>query len=249
MASGTVIIERRYCGPPNSGNGGYVAGRLANFVESEGVEVTLRSPPPLETEMSVSEQDDGITALMLGDQVVAMARPADVNVGMFPRITCEDAEAAAESTIPAEMHALPTCFVCGPNRHRPDGLCIFAGPVDPDDVGWRGVLAAPWVPGRDLAGPYGAIAPEFVWAALDCPSGYALFEPDQIKPILLGRLAATIHSLPRPDEELVVVARRTGRDGRKLFSESALVSADGKMLAGARATWIVVDRSVQVGSS
>ena len=28
----SIIIDRRYCGPPNSGNGGYVCGRLARHI-------------------------------------------------------------------------------------------------------------------------------------------------------------------------------------------------------------------------
>ena len=43
----SIIINRRYCGPPNSGNGGYVCGRLARHI-SGGAEITLRSPPPLD---------------------------------------------------------------------------------------------------------------------------------------------------------------------------------------------------------
>ena len=37
MAS--IIIEKRYCGPPNSGNGGYVCGRLAQHIP--GVDARL----------------------------------------------------------------------------------------------------------------------------------------------------------------------------------------------------------------
>ena len=47
----SIIIDRRYCGPPNSGNGGYVCGRLARHISvgtPDGVEVTLRAPPPLD---------------------------------------------------------------------------------------------------------------------------------------------------------------------------------------------------------
>ena len=28
----SIIIDKRYCGPPNSGNGGYVCGRLARHI-------------------------------------------------------------------------------------------------------------------------------------------------------------------------------------------------------------------------
>jgi hypothetical protein len=39
----------------------------------------------------------------------------------------------------------------------------------------------------------------------------------------------------------------TGRDGRKLFANSALLSSTGETLAVAQTTWIVVDRRVQLG--
>jgi len=48
----SIIIDRRYCGPPNSGNGGYVCGRLARHIEG-GAEITLRAPPPLDKPLDV----------------------------------------------------------------------------------------------------------------------------------------------------------------------------------------------------
>ena len=47
-----VIIDRRFCGPPDSGNGGYVCGLTAGFLDGEA-EVTLRRPPPLDTPLDV----------------------------------------------------------------------------------------------------------------------------------------------------------------------------------------------------
>jgi hypothetical protein len=43
--TGSLSVARRFCGPPDSGNGGYVCGFFVGFVE--GAEVTLRLPPPL----------------------------------------------------------------------------------------------------------------------------------------------------------------------------------------------------------
>jgi hypothetical protein len=44
--TGSLNVARRFCGPPDSGNGGYVCGFIAGFVEG-AAEVTLRLPPPL----------------------------------------------------------------------------------------------------------------------------------------------------------------------------------------------------------
>src|SRR5436190_4787386 len=43
----SIIIGKRYCGPPNSGNGGYVCGRLASHIPGDA-EIMLRAPPPLD---------------------------------------------------------------------------------------------------------------------------------------------------------------------------------------------------------
>ncbi len=52
----SIIIDKRYCGPPNSGNGGYVCGRLARYIPG-GAEVTLRAPPPLDKQLDVVATD------------------------------------------------------------------------------------------------------------------------------------------------------------------------------------------------
>ena len=44
--TGSLIVERRFCGPLDSGNGGYVCGPIAGFVEGPA-EVALRLPQPL----------------------------------------------------------------------------------------------------------------------------------------------------------------------------------------------------------
>src|SRR5262249_554954 len=52
--SGMVMIEARYNGPRDSGNGGWSAGTFAALVDRPaGTVVTLRLPPPLEKSLSV----------------------------------------------------------------------------------------------------------------------------------------------------------------------------------------------------
>src|SRR6267154_1295695 len=69
----SVIIDKRYCGPPNSGNGGYICGRLARHIPG-GAEVTLRAPPPLDRPLDVAAMDDGSWELRDGAAVVAIGR-------------------------------------------------------------------------------------------------------------------------------------------------------------------------------
>ena len=54
----SLVIDRRFRGPPNSANGGYVCGCLARHVAGDA-EVTLRAPPPLERPLDVLTKADG----------------------------------------------------------------------------------------------------------------------------------------------------------------------------------------------
>jgi hypothetical protein len=85
------------------------------------------------------------------------------------------------------------------------------------------------------------VAAEVVWAALDCPSGWAV-DDFQREGVLLGRMAARVLNLPRLGEPLVVLGWRVGEDGRKRHAASALLTPGGEVLAAARSTWIVPGR-------
>ena len=69
MTMATLSIDRRFCGPPGSGNGGYTAGRLAALI-GDPAEITLRRPPPLEAEMRI-ERAGSRLLLMHGDDLIA----------------------------------------------------------------------------------------------------------------------------------------------------------------------------------
>ncbi|HET9535716.1 MAG TPA: hypothetical protein VFP43_10280, partial [Mesorhizobium sp.] len=147
-------------------------------------------------------------------------------------------------------HKLPSCFVCGPARAAGDGLRIFVGPLAGGPFRKTGPLAGAWVPFAGLAGGDGRVASEFLWAALDCPSGFACIaanQPGIDELILLGRMSARIDERPRPGDRCVLTAWPTGRDGRKLFASSALLGPEGEVLAVAQATWLIVDRQVLLG--
>ena len=246
-----VTIEKRFCGPPNSANGGYACGLLANAMGGSG-EVTLRAPPPLDRRLDLVAAADGTVELQDAQTVLATGRPRALDIGEIPSANLAAAATAAARTVFADpsSHPLPGCFVCGPGRARGDGLRIFVGPLAARQ-GQPEAVASPWTPSADLGGDNGRVGCEFVWAALDCPSGFACqgrqLGMSGIEPILLGRMAAHIGQCPQPGEECVIVAWPTGRDGRKLFANSALLAHDGKLLAIAQATWLIVGRDVQLG--
>jgi hypothetical protein len=218
-----MIVPRRFNGPPDSGNGGYTCGLVAGILGSVA-EVTLRLPPPLDRELEVVRRD-GRVEIRDGAALVAEAEPAVLELDVPAPVSVEEAEAASRHYAGFTHHAYNTCFVCGPQRE--DGLRVYAGPVE----GRPGLVASPWVP------PEG-VRPELVWAALDCPSGWAV-DDFQREGVLLGRMAAEIARLPEPRQEHVVMGWRVGEDGRKRFAGSALLTVDGEVLARARSTWIV----------
>lgn len=239
---GTINIARRFRGPPSSANGGYTCGRLAAFLDGPA-EVTLRRPPPLERDLEVREAEDGAVALMDGEALVATARPAGVSVSI-PAPGFEEAAEASRRTFDPAKHKLPMCFVCGPDRD--DGLRIFCGPVV--DADWSGPVAAPWVPEDWMGDESGRTAPELLWAVLDCPTAFAAGSAEGFPTILLGRQAVAIARRPRVGEKCVVTARQLAREGRKYFCEATLSGEDGEAVAACKATWIEVERAVQVGA-
>ncbi|HKN99825.1 MAG TPA: hypothetical protein VJX10_22080, partial [Pseudonocardiaceae bacterium] len=54
-----IVVEPRYSGPPNRGNGGYVSGLLAAHVDGTA-EVTLRGPTPLGVRLTVEHHAGGV---------------------------------------------------------------------------------------------------------------------------------------------------------------------------------------------
>ena len=232
-----LLIDARYNGPPGSGNGGYSCGTVAAaLTEGNGIpEVTLRTPPPLNTPLRVESRDDGIVVLA-GDVLVAEGHRIEDGLDSPDAVDFETAVAASEGYAGFQHHSYPGCFVCGPERALGDGLRIFAGAV-PN----RRVVAAPWIPNESVADDDGLVRPEVLWGALDCPSwfAHAAFETWEGRP-LLGRLAAEIFERPRAGDRLVSVAWPTSRDGRKIYSGAALFTDDGTLLARSRATWLTV---------
>ena len=217
-----MIVPGRYNGPPDSANGGYACGLVAGLLDGVA-EVTLRLPPPLDRELGVV-REDGRVEVRDGDAVVAEGEAVELDLDVPAPVSIEAADEASKGYEGFVHHAYNTCFVCGPERE--DGLRVYAGPVG----GRPGLLAAPWTPGE--------VGPELVWAALDCPSGWAV-DDFQREGVLLGRMAARIDRLPTPGELHVVLGWRIGEDGRKRHAGSALLTADGEVLARARSTWIV----------
>lgn len=228
-------IEPRFCGPAESGNGGFSSGLLAEAL-GRPVEVTLRAPPPLGIGLRLEPAADGGGRLWAGETLVAEAKPSTLSLEVPEPVNWQDAERAQAEFIGYHEHPYPQCFVCGPRRVERDGMRIFPGPV-----AGRQLVAAPWEVPDDLCDASGRLSTRFAWSALDCPSwfGYASFAPE-VPTVLLGRLAAGIERAPHAGERCVVVGWSDGRDGRRISCGSALYDAAGTCIARAKSTWVAL---------
>jgi hypothetical protein len=229
IEAATVVLPRRFCGPPDSANGGYAAGTLARYLHGPS-EVTLRLPPPLDRPLMV-EREAACTVLRDGDTVVADASATAVDVNALRPVDLDTARAVSLSSPFRDVarHPFPTCFVCGPERAEGDGLRLFPGRVPGTDS-----FATAWIPAE--------ISEEMIWAALDCPSGAVIYLDEHAPPAhVLGRIAARVDHPPEPGMPHVIMSWPLGREGRKVFSASAIYDSHARVCAIARATWIRVD--------
>ena len=171
-----LTIPSRFCGPPGSGNGGYICGRIAAYLDGQ-VTVTLRRPAPLATPLAVERDGDSSVRIHNGCTLIAEAAssPGSPALEIPGPVSMAEARTAAGRARYYADPFFPACFVCGPGRQLGDGLRIFPGPVAGDQ--YR-VIA--WPGGRDgrkltagsaLLGPGGQVlaAARTVWLTVPRP--------------------------------------------------------------------------------
>lgn len=250
----SLTVAQRFCGPPDSGNGGWTSGALAALAAHPedrcrawpAMEATLRMPPPLDQRLTVSQQAAGpVTTLSRGADLVAEVRTVEDDVLAVEPVPAAEARAASAGYPGHRSHPFPTCFVCGTGREEGDGLRIFPGPVTPAADGSLRV-AATWTPHASTREDFHEYVDEvpraglaMTWAALDCTGGWAGDLEERL--MVLGRMTAGIDALPAIGEEHVVVGQRLGTEGRKTFTATTLYDADGRVVGRARHTWIAID--------
>jgi hypothetical protein len=230
--AGRVLIPRRFNGPPASANGGYTCGLIARYVGGPAA-VSLRSPPPLDTALQLTRGPDGEIVLRHRDLLVAEGGPADP-LDLEPPVRPTVAQARESLRRHPWLngrHPFSDCYVCGAGRH--DGLGLHFG----DLRGHPGVTAALLVADETVPHDARGLVPEIAWGALDCPSYVpALWEAD-VPSLLAWMHAEVLEPIPL-GEPIVATGWLLGAEGRKHYTASALLSADGQLLARARHLWV-----------
>ena len=218
----TVTIAEHFNGPPLTGNGGYVCGVIAKAI-GPSARIGLFLPPPLEKPLTLQQTEGGTVFLRDGQAVVGEGVQGRPDVSIPPPPSLEAAAAASERFAgrDPDQHAFPSCFVCGPLRD--DGLRLFPGPLD-------GGLACVWRPQ--------STDPLLVWAALDCPSGFACMPEGSAS--VLALMTASIEAPVVAGRDYVVSAWKLFSEGRKHRGASAIHDADGALIASAEALWITL---------
>ena len=228
-----LSISPRFRGPPRSGNGGYVCGRIAAHLGTTA-RVRLKVPPPLDVELRL-ESSGQQAQLFHGEILIGEGSNAELDLQVPASPSFEQAESSSRSFVGFHEHPFPGCFVCGPEREPSDGLRIFPGAT-----GESSIVAAPWIPDSSLEDNDGIIKPEFLWSALDCTGAFAILPMQGEVAIVLGELTASISGAARREELLVVVGWKLGVEGKKHFAGSAIYNTDGQVIAKASAVWIEV---------
>ena len=240
--SETLTIPARFNGPPGSANGGYTCGRVAQVVGAEEVEVSLRTPPPLERPLDVV-RDGARVELRDCDTLVAEGGTTELLLEVpaaLPRAEVAKAEESGRETW-TEKHPFPGCVVCGPERDPGDGMRIFPAVLSGRD----GLYGACWTPSEQDGDCDGWVLPELVWAALDCPTSAPVANFGDGPPMVLASLAARLGCPVRVGEPHTILSWGLDVDGRKRRAAAALYDSDGILTCASRALWIELRQPAQ----
>lgn len=232
-----IIVAQQFCGPPNSGNGGYVCGVIAKDIEGPATSV-LRARVPLDVHLSLLTEDGAVHLKDAEGALVGRATPADRALLPIPP-EAPSMRAAREAGARYVGHVdriHPICFTCGPERREGDGLRVFPGQIEGAPAGH---VACVWTPHMDFADPQGLAPVEVIWAALDCPGFFAWVGKEGRHGALLGTMTGEVIRRPRCGHDYIVMAWPLERSGRKETAGVALFAMNGELLARGHQVWII----------
>ncbi len=235
----TFNLARRYRGALEngqfSGHGGYFCGEVAERVPGLSA-LTIRKRIPLERGLTIKESSGRIT-VHDGDDVVGDSEVRDgrIRVTLPAPISLEEALDAGKRFAGFSRPEFFECFVCGCRREPGDGLRIFTGEVG-EPINGEKQLAGVWYPHASMLSPDGFVKPELIWAALDCPGGWAI--PKECKTLVLQ--VDILAPVPGGCPVVVRGWLQEPVDGSRSsrFAGSALLDESGNVLALGGAKWI-----------
>jgi hypothetical protein len=140
-----LTINGRFQGPAHMGNGGYVAGLLAQPLGNQA-QVRLHRPAPLDRPLHWQQAVSGHIRLCDGQALIAEASPVYLGLSLPPLPSYTAVLAAQQEAEYGRDHPFPDCFVCGPNRPAGDGLGLR-----PTYLPDYNLVAATWTPPAALA--------------------------------------------------------------------------------------------------
>lgn len=229
----TIRIPAGLNGPRATANGGVAAGTLAALLDGP-VQVRLSSPPPMATDLRVSDEDEWLVARDPDGTEVLAARSAPPPDVVVPALE----PAWVGDGAPFAAHPAATCVVCGPAR--PDGLRLFPAPV----VDEPSVLATWWTPPDWSIDDTGHLRPDLLWGVLDCPGALAIMHrADEPTFAALVRIDTEVLAPVRAGERVLVVGFALEADGRKRAAGTAVLGEDRELRAHTRQLTITVPPS------
>ena len=233
------VVARQFCGPPTSGNGGYVCGVLAKDIAGPATSV-LRARPPLDEQLDLGVHQ-GVCQMTSQADGVLIGTGVASDGAILPSIpeppTLQAAREAGARCPGLTERIHPICFTCGSERAQGDGLRVFAGQIEGAPAGH---VACAWTPDIAFADAEGLMPTEIVWAALDCPGFFAWVAREGRHGALLGTMTGEVLRRPHAGEDCIIMAWPLAREGRKETAGVALFDADGELLARAHQVWIVM---------
>jgi hypothetical protein len=232
-----IVIAQQFCGPPNSGNGGYVCGCLAKGLEGP-VTAVLRARVPLDINLDLRFEDGLMQLTDAEGGLVGQGRAADASLLPTPpeAPSMRTARAAGERFAGHIERMHPICFTCGPERREGDGLRVFPGQIEGAPAGH---VACIWIPDMAFADAEGLVTSEVIWAALDCPGFFAWVAKEGRHGALLGTMTGEVLRRPRAGHEYIVMAWPLEREGRKETAGVALFAMNGEVLARGHQVWVM----------
>jgi len=248
-ADTSLTIASQFRGPPQSGNGGYVSGAVADLLISsralapdQAVEVTLRAPIPLDKPMTAALDATGGLTVVDGETLIAEAKTTElqIDVPTAPDFVTAEAARAGSASLQQGLNSLiangtgfhPICFCCGADVAADEGLHVYAAPV----AGYTGVAAA-WQPAKTFADNQGNLPTAVIWAALDCPGQFA-YLASGIRTGMLGRMTAEILRPVPAQQKFVVTGWCIEVERSKHFAGTALFDEAGILCALSKQVWI-----------